>query len=147
MLQVSVAMCLLHAAAMGCCGSKQRAAAGAGNIPATFSSSSNHPWKSSSVSSCHSYNSSSSRHVQQMGRGSGGSSPGVVRLLAAENRYGQTVLHIAARKGCRELLQLLLLYGAGQVAGGVADAAGDTPLDIARRHGHEMAVRELMQKC
>jgi ankyrin repeat protein len=71
----------------------------------------------------------------------------VTRLLAAENRYGQTVLHIAARKGCRELLQLLLLYGAGQVAGRVADAAGDTPLDIARRHGHEMAVRELLAQC
>lgn len=56
----------------------------------------------------------------------------VARLLAAENRYGQTVLHIAARKGCRELLQLLLVYGAGQVAGRVVDAAGDTPLDIAR---------------
>jgi ankyrin repeat protein len=58
--------------------------------------------------------------------------PAVSRLLAAENRYGQTVLHIAARKGCRELLQLLLVYGAGQVAGRAVDAAGDTPLDIAR---------------
>lgn len=81
------------------------------------------------------------------GCGAAGECQGVTRLLAAENRYGQTVLHIAARKGCRELLQLLLLYGAGQVAGRVADAAGDTPLDVARRHGHEMAVRELLQQC
>eukprot|EP00879_Flechtneria_rotunda_P020934 GHRR01022043.1.p1 GENE.GHRR01022043.1~~GHRR01022043.1.p1 ORF type:complete len:165 (-),score=71.69 GHRR01022043.1:649-1080(-) len=72
---------------------------------------------------------------------------GLQRLLAAENRYGQTALHIAARKGCRELLRLLMLYGAGQVAGRAVDAAGDTPLDVARRHGHEMALRELLQCC
>lgn len=74
-------------------------------------------------------------------------STAVTRLLTAQNKYGQNVLHIAARKCCRELLQLLLVYGAGQVAGRVADAAGDTPLDIARRHGHETTVRELLQQC
>lgn len=77
----------------------------------------------------------------------GGYGGSVQKLLAAENRYGQTALHIAARKGCRELLQLLLLYGAGQVAGRLADAAGDTPLDIARRHGHQMVLHELLQHC
>jgi len=52
----------------------------------------------------------------------------------------------AARKGCRELLHLLLCYGAGQVAMH-ADASGDTPFDVARRHGHEGALHELMQQC
>jgi hypothetical protein len=86
-----------------------------------------------------------SRHaITSSGAASG---TAVMRLLAAENRYGQTVLHIAARKGCRELLQLLLCYGAGRVAGRVVDSAGDTPLDIARRHGHDVAVRELLQQC
>jgi ankyrin repeat protein len=72
---------------------------------------------------------------------------GVERLLAAENRYGQTALHIAARKGCRELLQLLLCYGAVRVAGQVVDTAGDTWADVARRHGHGPALRELLQQC
>lgn len=94
--------------------------------------------KPSPICSSKSY---STRQPQQLG------SPGITRLLAAENRYGQTVLHIAARKGCMELLQLLLVYGAGQVAGRAVDAAGDTPLDIARRHGHDMVVRELLQQC
>lgn len=118
-----MAVCLLRAAAMHHCGQNNTTAesqTAAGSSRAGFGR----------VSSA----STSSRS-------------GVTRLLAAENRYGQTVLHIAARKGCRELLQLLLLYGAGQVAGRVADAAGDTPLDIARRHGHETAVRELLQQC
>jgi ankyrin repeat protein len=72
---------------------------------------------------------------------------GVERLLAAENRYGQTALHIAARKGCRELLQLLLCYGAVRVAGQVVDTAGETWTDVARRHGHGVALRELLQQC
>eukprot|EP00878_Enallax_costatus_P002552 GHUV01002734.1.p1 GENE.GHUV01002734.1~~GHUV01002734.1.p1 ORF type:complete len:842 (+),score=303.61 GHUV01002734.1:543-3068(+) len=71
----------------------------------------------------------------------------VQKFLAAENRYGQTALHIAARKGCRELLQLLLVYGAGRVAGQLVDAAGDTPLDIAHRHGHQLVLHELLQRC
>eukprot|EP00775_Hariotina_reticulata_P013809 gene13809-13930_t len=87
----------------------------------------------------------------QLAGSSGGSGDaahlvGVQRLLSAENRYGQTALHIAARKGCRELLQLLLCYGAGQVAMHV-DASGDTPFDVARRYGHEGALHELMQQC
>lgn len=69
---------------------------------------------------------------------------GVRRLLAAENRYGQTALHIAARKGCRELLVALLAHGAAAVSGGVMDAAGDTPLMVAARHGHDRALRELL---
>jgi hypothetical protein len=117
LVQVNVALCLLRAAATCCCDSKAP--------------------RPGLVDSGH----------QHRGGCSAGACHGVTRLLAAENRYGQTVLHIAARKGCRELLQLLLLYGAGQVAGRVADAAGDTPLDIARRHGHEMAVRELLAQC
>jgi ankyrin repeat protein len=118
--RVNVALCLLRAAAMRCC--------------------------SNQTPSCS--NAMPSQQTGQHGsNGSSGACPGVMRLLAAQNRYGQTVLHIAARKGCRELLQLLLLYGAGQVTGRAVDAAGDTPLDIARRHGHDMVVRELMQQC
>jgi len=65
-------------------------------------------------------------------------------LLAAANRYGQTVLHIAARKGSLDLLQLLLAYGGG-LGVRVADACGDTPLDIARRFRHDRAVAEFVK--
>jgi ankyrin repeat protein len=92
----------------------------------------------------HAYHQQRKRSAADVSRGG---VAGVERLLAAENRYGQTALHIAARKGCRELLQLLLCYGAVRVAGQVVDTAGDTWADVARRHGHGVALRELLQQC
>jgi ankyrin repeat protein len=94
----------------------------------------------------HAYHQQRKRSAADVSRGGAGAA-GVERLLAAENRYGQTALHIAARKGCRELLQLLLCYGAVRVAGQVVDTAGDTWADVARRHGHGVALRELLQQC
>jgi hypothetical protein len=121
--RVDVALCLLQAADVRCRGGSQQQ---------------QHAWRSQRPE----------QHTQGGGGGSaGGSATAVSRLLAAENRYGQTVLHIAGRKGCREMLQLLLAHGAGKVAGRVVDAAGLTPLDVARRNGNEGAVRQLLAQC
>jgi hypothetical protein len=63
------------------------------------------------------------------------------QLLLVPNRYGQTVLHIAARKGSQTLLRLLM--GAGGALGvRLPDAAGHTPLDVARRCRHQVAMAE-----
>ncbi|KAG1663279.1 hypothetical protein FOA52_006320 [Chlamydomonas sp. UWO 241] len=63
---------------------------------------------------------------------------GAACLLAASNRYGQSALHIAARKGSPQLLRLLLFAG-GHDALGAADALGLTPMDVAVKHSHQHA--------
>mmetsp|Transcript_9780 Transcript_9780/g.24372 ORF Transcript_9780/g.24372 Transcript_9780/m.24372 type:complete len:946 (-) Transcript_9780:267-3104(-) len=62
-------------------------------------------------------------------------------LVSAVNRYGQSVLHIAARKGSVQLLRLLLEHAA-EGAVRAADTSGDTPVDVAKKHGHMLAVSE-----
>ena len=56
-------------------------------------------------------------------------------MVAATNRYGQSVLHIAARRGCIPLLELLIAM-APPYALGIRNAAGDTPATIAANLGH-----------
>ncbi|GAX85356.1 hypothetical protein CEUSTIGMA_g12773.t1 [Chlamydomonas eustigma] len=67
-----------------------------------------------------------------------------VELMCAANRYGQSVLHIAARKGSQVLLRLLLDAG-GFSALRIADCAGDTPMDVAVKHSHRAAVNEFLR--
>lgn len=62
-------------------------------------------------------------------------------LLNASNRYGQSALHIAARKASPQLLRVLLGAG-GCDALAAADALGETPMDVARKHAHMHAVEE-----
>lgn len=143
--RVDVALCLLQAATgFSKAGvEQQQQSAGAGVAGGSGSSAiryQNHAYAYRKQGRCSLDKGSSDRDSSSEGAG-------VERLLAAENRYGQTALHIAARKGCRELLRLLLLYGAVQVAGQVVDASGDTWTDVARRHGHDVALRELLQQC
>jgi ankyrin repeat protein len=72
--------------------------------------------------------------------------PAAGAALSAANRYGQTVLHIAARKGSQGLLRLLLEAGAGRAVG-ERDASGDTPMDIAARNRHDVALAEFRRVC
>ena len=61
-------------------------------------------------------------------------------FINAPNRYGQTAVHIAARRGSPALLRALL------DAGGCAraqDMYGATPLSVAASQGHHGAVRML----
>lgn len=70
--------------------------------------------------------------------------PGARKLVNAVNRYGQSVMHIAARKGSQKLLQLLLSFG-GHASIGAADTSGDTPVDVAKKNRHEVALVEFMR--
>ncbi|KAG2494438.1 hypothetical protein HYH03_007490 [Edaphochlamys debaryana] len=63
-------------------------------------------------------------------------------LVMQANKYGQSVLHIAARKGTAELLTMLLRAGPKGVAAGARDANGDTPVDIAVKNRHAAALAE-----
>jgi ankyrin repeat protein len=56
-------------------------------------------------------------------------------LVAASNRYGQTCVHVAARKGTPALVQLLIEAG-GSASLAVADCDGRTAADVARRNGN-----------
>jgi len=56
-------------------------------------------------------------------------------LIAATNRYGQSVLHIAARRGCLPLLKMLVATAPPQALE-IRNAAGDTPATIATNLGH-----------
>ncbi|KAF5838844.1 hypothetical protein DUNSADRAFT_2102 [Dunaliella salina] len=68
---------------------------------------------------------------------------GVQAMLHATNKYGQTALHVAARKGSPRLLRLLLSFvGPGFV--GLRDNSGETALDVARNHSHNDACWELV---
>mmetsp|Transcript_43776 Transcript_43776/g.131214 ORF Transcript_43776/g.131214 Transcript_43776/m.131214 type:complete len:653 (-) Transcript_43776:115-2073(-) len=62
-------------------------------------------------------------------------------LLTACNRYGQSALHIAARKASPQLLRVLLGAGGGDVLRS-ADALGETPMDVAKKYAHMHAVEE-----
>jgi ankyrin repeat protein len=95
------------------------------------------------------------------GGGSGGGASAAAPLVRAANRYGQTALHIAARRGCLESLEALLgaardrddgdggggSGGGGEGASGrrkrppvplaaLRDASGDSAADVAARAGH-----------
>jgi hypothetical protein len=66
--------------------------------------------------------------------------PGMLQLCAAAhgaldgtNRFGQTALHLAARRGSDELCGLLVRAGASPR---VRDERGAAPADVAMRHGH-----------
>jgi ankyrin repeat protein len=63
-------------------------------------------------------------------------------LVTASNRYGQTCVHVAARKGTPALVQLLIEAG-GSAALSVADCDGRTAADVARRNGNSSAWRLL----
>lgn len=64
-------------------------------------------------------------------------------LVLATNRYGQTGVHIAARRGSWELVQCLVEAGGARVTR-VADCNGRTAADIARRNSNA-AVLELLR--
>jgi len=59
-------------------------------------------------------------------------------LVTASNRYGQTCVHVAARKGTPALVQLLIEAG-GSASLSVADCDGRTAADVARRNGNSGA--------
>jgi hypothetical protein len=63
-------------------------------------------------------------------------------LVTASNRYGQTCVHVAARKGTPALVQLLIEAG-GSASLSVADCDGRTAADVARRNGNSSAWRLL----
>lgn len=67
--------------------------------------------------------------------------PGAPALVAAANRYGQTAVHVAARRAGPELLRALLRHG-GAATVGRADACGATPVDVARSNANTVALRE-----
>ncbi len=60
--------------------------------------------------------------------------------LDAPNRFGQTAMHIVARKGSDELADILLAAGA---AVGVRDGRGAAPADVAAKHGHAALASKL----
>jgi hypothetical protein len=68
--------------------------------------------------------------------------PEAEALVAAANRYGQTAVHIAARKGSAGLLRSLVDAG-GAASLASADCEGTTAAEIARRHGNGGAMRVL----
>ena len=63
-------------------------------------------------------------------------------LVAASNRYGQSALHIAARKGSLRLIRLLLGASGGPSALRSTDCAGKTPMDVATKNCHLVAIQE-----
>lgn len=64
---------------------------------------------------------------------------GSLRCVSAVNKYGQSVMHIAARNGSGPLLSLLLSAGGGALVGR-RDDKGDTPVDVARKNRHVAAL-------
>ncbi|DBA79032.1 TPA: hypothetical protein ACH3X1_008895 [Trebouxia sp. C0004] len=63
-------------------------------------------------------------------------------LVRHANRYGQTAVHIAARKGSLPLLTALLTIGGPSVAA-ARDCVGISPADIASKNNHTAAVELL----
>lgn len=63
---------------------------------------------------------------------------GAGSLVTASNRYGQTSVHVAARKGSPALVQMLVEAG-GNFSLSVEDSDGRTPADVARRNGNSGA--------
>lgn len=64
------------------------------------------------------------------------------QLVASTNRFGQTAIHLAARSGSVLLLTLLLQASTRDVIT-QRDSAGRTPMDVAKKHSHSMAVEVL----
>lgn len=63
-------------------------------------------------------------------------------LVGHANRYGQTAVHIAARKGSLPLLTALLAIG-GPIVATARDCVGTSPVDIASKNNHTAAVELL----
>ncbi|KAL3150449.1 hypothetical protein ABBQ32_000280 [Trebouxia sp. C0010 RCD-2024] len=63
-------------------------------------------------------------------------------LVSHANRYGQTAVHIAARKGSLPLLTALLAIGGPAIAA-ARDCIGISPADIASKNNHTAAVELL----
>lgn len=74
--------------------------------------------------------------------GSAGAGP----LVGAVNKYGQSVVHIAARKGSAQLLRMLLAFG-GRAAVARPDTSGHTAIDVAKQHRHVLALAEFRKVC
>jgi hypothetical protein len=72
--------------------------------------------------------------------------PNAGALVRASNRYGQTSMHVAARKGTPALLSVLLAAG-GRDSLSLADVDGRTAADVARRNGNAGAWRLLTGKA
>ena len=64
------------------------------------------------------------------------------KLVNARNRYGQSVLHIAARKDYLSLLNVFLSCGADPR---MRDGNNDYPHRIAKLHGHKASFRTLLR--
>ncbi|KXZ41498.1 hypothetical protein GPECTOR_428g298 [Gonium pectorale] len=67
---------------------------------------------------------------------------GAGELVVAPNKYGQSVLHVAARKGSSQLLRLLLSAGGAAGVLGSRDGSGNTPVDVAMKNRHVAALAE-----
>eukprot|EP00850_Spirogloea_muscicola_P004988 SM000022S07202 [mRNA] locus=s22:557580:559965:+ [translate_table: standard] len=61
-------------------------------------------------------------------------------LLNMRNRYGQTALHVAARRGSAWFVEVLLLAGASNA---LEDNYGMRAVDVALRHGHAVVAQLL----
>ena len=66
----------------------------------------------------------------------------VRKMLQAKNRYGQTSLHVAARKGSPDLLRVLL-QNADKSILNIVDADGRTAADVAKKNGNSGAWKVL----
>ncbi|KAK9829332.1 hypothetical protein WJX72_005233 [[Myrmecia] bisecta] len=64
--------------------------------------------------------------------------PDAAGFVRAANRYGQTAVHIAARRGSCHMLRILLAAG-GAACAMEADKSGDTPQRIAGYNNHREA--------
>nr|AUF40282.1 PD-L1-specific ankyrin repeat protein [synthetic construct] len=62
-----------------------------------------------------------------------------VRILMANDAFGDTALHLAADWGHPEIVKILLLQPGGDV-----DANGDTALHLAAKNGHPEIVKILL---
>jgi hypothetical protein len=75
------------------------------------------------------------RALPQVGEGLGGCACGL------RCRYGQTAVHIAARRGSFELVHCLVEAGGGAAVAAVEDCNGMTAADVARRNGNATGIR------
>mmetsp|Transcript_17593 Transcript_17593/g.44655 ORF Transcript_17593/g.44655 Transcript_17593/m.44655 type:complete len:696 (-) Transcript_17593:24-2111(-) len=67
-----------------------------------------------------------------------------MHMISATNRYGQTALHLAARRGSLPFLQLMLEAG-GVMFASAPDCSGHRAADVAGQHGHPGARKMLLQ--
>ena len=65
-------------------------------------------------------------------------------LMNATNRYGQSALHLVARKGYMDLSEILLDHGADP---SLKDANGHDPCKVAKFHGHITLSKALAEAC